>query len=163
MAVAGVWDVEHSCGHEQNHDLGDKRVSERAGFAKWLATKECSDCWRAHRDKENGKEREAWLADRRASELAEIEAWETRSDMGPLDGSEKSISWGRRVRHELLAKVYEDFDDDNAYSADIEDPARTVTKASWWIDQKDSDPADMAELLADAASDPKAGVNENPY
>jgi hypothetical protein len=102
-----------------------------------------------------------WLAEKRASELSEIEAAESRSDMGPLDGSEKAVSWGRRVRFELLAKVYEDSTDDDAYAAAIEEPARTITRASWWIDQKDSDPGDMAELLADAANDPKSGTCEN--
>jgi len=35
--------------------------------------------------------------------------------------------------------------------------------ASWWIDQREADPSDLAELLADAAVDGAAHVNENPY
>jgi hypothetical protein len=31
----------------------------------------------------------------------------------------------------------------------FEVPARTVTSASWWIDQRDTVPADTEELLAD--------------
>ena len=31
-------------------------------------------------------------------------------------------------------------------------PARTVTSASWWIDRRDTDPADLEELLADVSA-----------
>jgi hypothetical protein len=34
----------------------------------------------------------------------------------------------------------------------MEDKARTVTRAGWWIDQRASEPSDLAELL-DAATD----------
>jgi hypothetical protein len=49
MAVKTTWDVEHTCGHPQIHDLSAKRVSERAGYVRWLATKDCWDCWHAER------------------------------------------------------------------------------------------------------------------
>ncbi|MFB7470616.1 hypothetical protein [Kitasatospora sp. NPDC056184] len=29
----------------------------------------------------------------------------------------------------------------------VEDRARTVTRAGWWIDQRSSEPADLEELL----------------
>ena len=74
MAIKTVWSVGHSCEHEHDHDLGDKRPSERASYARWLATRECSDCWRANRDKAAGKDRETWLAERRAEEASQIES-----------------------------------------------------------------------------------------
>jgi hypothetical protein len=33
----------------------------------------------------------------------------------------------------------------------FEVPARTVTSASWWIDQRDTDPADLVELVSDVS------------
>lgn len=30
MPVKTTWDVEHACGHRQDHDLSTKRASERA-------------------------------------------------------------------------------------------------------------------------------------
>jgi hypothetical protein len=38
-----------------------------------------------------------------------------------------------------------------------------VTSASWWIDQRDTEPADLEELLTDVASDATARTQENPY
>ena len=52
---------------------------------------------------------------------------------------------------------------DDDFADRFEVPARTITSASWWIDQRDTDPADMAELLADASADAKAPTAENPY
>jgi hypothetical protein len=42
---------------------------------------------------------------------------------------------------------------DDEFEDRFEAPARTVTSASWWIDQRDTDPADMEELLADVSAD----------
>lgn len=43
MAIKTTWPVEHTCGHREDHDLSGKRPSERAGYARWLATKDCTD------------------------------------------------------------------------------------------------------------------------
>lgn len=165
MAVTTTWDVEHVCGHEQVHDLSAKRVSEQAGYARWLAGRDCTDCWSSRRDKESGKERDAWLAERRAEELSDVGMWETRSGMPSLDGSEKVVEWGRKVRHQLLAAASDELEssDDGGFSDRIEAPARTVMSASWWIDQRDTDGPDLAELLADASAGDVAHVNENPF
>ena len=165
MVVKTTWNVEHVCGHEKAHDLSAKRVSERAGYARWLAGRDCTDCWSRDRDKAVGKERDAWLAERRAEELSAVETWETRSDMPPLEGSERAVQWGRKVRHQLLAAAFEDLGslDDGDFLRRAEAPARTVASASWWIDQRDSDSSDLAELLADAGAGDTARVNENPY
>jgi hypothetical protein len=52
---------------------------------------------------------------------------------------------------------------ENEFADRFEVPARTVTSASWWIDQRDTDAADMDELLADVASDITAPADQNPY
>jgi hypothetical protein len=168
MAIKTEWPVEHVCGHEEDHDLSEKRPSERAGYARWLTTKDCSGCWHATKDAESGTNNETWLAERRAEEADAIRTWEERAAMCALDGSDKSVPWGARVRYELLSSAHDfhvanDTMSDEEYAARFEAPARTVTSASWWIDQRDTEPADLEELLTDVASDATARTQENPY
>jgi hypothetical protein len=164
VPVKTTWDVGHACGHPHSHDLSAKRTSERAGYARWLATKDCADCWRAEREREAGRERETWLAARRAEELAETETWEVYADMPHLDGSDKAVEWGRRVRHQLLRAAHHSLGlADEAFTERIENPARHIGSASWWIDQRDAEPADLEELVTDAASDDTARAGENPF
>ena len=85
-----------------------KRVSERAGFARWLAGRDCTDCWTRERDAANGRDRDAWLAERRAEELSAVETWETKAGMPPLDGSDKAVEWARKVRHQLVGAAFDD-------------------------------------------------------
>ncbi|MYX00731.1 hypothetical protein GTY72_13980 [Streptomyces sp. SID8378] len=44
--------------------------------------------------------------------------------------------------------------------AEIEENARTVTRAGWWIDQRSSEPEDLAELLMAATGADRP--TENP-
>ena len=164
MPVKTIWSVEHGCGHCEDHDLSAKGASQRAGYARWLATKDCSSCWRATRDAEVAAERDQWLAERRAAELAETQQWETHADMAALEGSDKAVEWARRVRYQLLCAAYEALGlSGEAFAERIEAPARHITSASWWIDQRDAEPADVEELVSDAASTDVARANENPY
>lgn len=155
MAIKTTWTVAHACGHGQDHDLSSRRPSERAGFARWLGKKDCSSCWRAERDGANGQDREAWLAERRAAEAEEIETWEPRAGMPALEGSDKQCEWARRVRHDLLVAGHDwwldNGHDDASFAAQVERPARSMLRAAWWVDQRDSAPEDLAELVADGA------------
>ena len=168
MAIKTTSPVEHTCGHGEDHDLSAKRPSERAGYAQWLATKDGTNCRRAGQDHENGTDNETWLAERRAEEAAAIRAWGTRAGMPDLDGSDRSVPWTARVRYQLLAAAYDrhvtgqDMSEGD-YETRFEAPARTVTSASWWIDQRDTDPADIEELLTDIAADAPVRPQENPY
>jgi len=167
MAIRTTWTVGHACGHDQDHDLSNKRPSARASYAKWLATKECSTCWRTERDRCAEKETEAWLAERRAEKSAEIESWERRSRMPGLDGSDKAVPWARQVRYELVVAACDHAQTvgvfDSAFGAELESHARRVTSASWWIDQRHTEAEDIAELVADAAADPAVDTGtENP-
>jgi hypothetical protein len=144
MAIKTEWPVEHVCGHEEDHDLSEKRPSERAGYARWLTTKDCSGCWHATKDAESGTNNETWLAERRAEEADAIRTWELLSSAHDFHVANDTMS-------------------DEEYAARFEAPARTVTSASWWIDQRDTEPADLEELLTDVASDATARTQENPY
>jgi hypothetical protein len=168
MSIKTVWPVEHACGHDEEHDLAGKRPSERAGHARWLNGKECSICWRGAQGSDHSKDNETWLADRRAEEAVEVRTWERRAAMGEIDGSDKSVPWGARVRYQLLSATHEYLVSEGGISDDdfadrFEVPARSVSSASWWIDQRETEAADMEELLADVTMDVTSPVTQNPY
>ncbi|MET8623732.1 hypothetical protein ABZW30_08245 [Kitasatospora sp. NPDC004669] len=165
MAVKKNWSVTHSCGHELDHDLSDRPADKRAGFARWLSGRACRDCWLAERSGDEA-ERSAWLKNKRAKEQQAAREWAEQYRMPPLDGPEKAVPWGERCRHQLvtgayLALVAEGDLDEDAWQP-IEDQARAVDRASWWIDQREAAPQDLPELLA-AATDTDARTSENPY
>jgi hypothetical protein len=162
--VKTLWTIDFACGHTESRNLADRAADARARFASWLATQECTDCWRAARDTdEQGKA--AWLEEKRAQEQAETEEWSKRYRMPPLEGSRRAVPWAMRCRHQLLAAAYtalviEGEAPEPAWEA-LEDKARTITRAGWWLDQRTSEPEDLAELL-DAATDTDRPV-ENPH
>ncbi len=49
MAVKKLWTIDHACGHTNEADLSDRPADRRAGYARWLAGRDCTDCWRASR------------------------------------------------------------------------------------------------------------------
>ncbi|MEV7955287.1 hypothetical protein [Streptomyces sp. NPDC088141] len=164
MPVRTAWPVLHECGHEVTHDLSNRPADKRAGFARWLAAKDCSDCWKAARDGDSTS-REEWLATKRAEEQAAATAWAEQFDMPPLEGAAKALAWGERSRHQLVtaahaALVAEGTWDDADWMV-LEEKVRAVTRAGWWIDQREAEGADLPELL-DAATDDDRG-SENPY
>ena len=154
MAVATTWAVHHRCGHDQDHDLSKKPPSERTGLAHWLQQRDCSACWRAGRGENQA--REEWLAEQRSKESTEIDAWELGSQMPELVGTEKAVAWAARVRYTLMGEAYDWRNDrewsDEEFALRLESPARERASASWWIDQRDSVPEDLEELLTDGVS-----------
>jgi hypothetical protein len=164
LAVRLSWSVDHSCGHTIEHDLSARRADERAGYARWLAARSCSDCWRSAHAADAAATQE-WLAARRQQEQAGAEEWASQYDMPPLAGSDKAVAWGERCRHRLVTAAYEalvtEGDWDEQRWAEVEKAARTVDRAGWWIDQRDAEPADLPELLA--ATTDTDRVVENPH
>ncbi|MFF1796057.1 hypothetical protein ACFVXQ_17860 [Kitasatospora sp. NPDC058263] len=164
MAVKKVWKIAHSCGHQSERDLGDRPADRRAGFADWLAKQDCTDCWRAAKDGDEA-DKAAWLEAKRVAEQGESDAWSEQYRMPPLEGTDRGRDWGVRCRHQLLAAAYTALVlEDGLSEADweqIEERARTVTRAGWWIDQRASEPRDLEELL-DAAVDADRPT-ENPF
>ncbi|WP_308217719.1 hypothetical protein [Streptantibioticus silvisoli] len=75
------------------------------------------------------------------------------------------MAWGTRCRHQVLATacttlVVEGDTAETEWEA-MENKARTVTRAGWWIDPHSFEPGDPTELLA-AATDTDRPV-ENPH
>ncbi|MFF0740602.1 hypothetical protein ACFYVL_09385 [Streptomyces sp. NPDC004111] len=146
------------------HDLSDRPADRRAGYARWLAGRECTDCWKASRETDTQSKAE-WLAAKRAEEQQAAADWALQFDMPPLEGPERALEWGERSRHQLMTAAHTalvaEGTWDEADWAHLEEKARGIARAGWWIDQRDADGADLLELL-DAASAADLGT-ENPF
>ncbi|MGV9790849.1 hypothetical protein [Streptomyces sp. NPDC003435] len=158
------WTVTHACGHEAVRDLSDRPADRRAGFARWLADRDCTDCWKATTSTDTASRKE-WLATKRAEEQRAAAEWATQFDMPLLEGPDKVLAWGEASRHQLMtaahtALVVEGTWDEDDW-AELEEKARSITRASWWIDQRDAGDTDLIELL-DAANADARGT-ENPF
>jgi hypothetical protein len=83
--------------------------------------------------------------------------------MPPLEGPDRALQWGERCRHQLVTAAYTvlaaEGGMDEAGWADLEERARAVTRAGWWIDQRDAEAGDLPELLA-AAPDNDTGTEK---
>ncbi|WP_443056253.1 hypothetical protein [Streptomyces sp. NBC_00239] len=164
MAVRTEWKIVHSCGHVITRNLSDRPADKRAGFARWLGERDCTDCWKAARDSDTAA-KEEWLAAKRAEEQQAALAWTEQFDMPPLEGPDRALAWGERSRYQLATTAYtalvaEGSWDEADWSA-LEEKVRTVTRAGWWIDQRDAEGTDLPELL-DAATTEDRGT-ENPF
>lgn len=164
MAVRTHWTVEHTCGHSVPHDLSDRPADRRASFARWLSGRDCTACWKSARDADTAS-KEQWLASKRAEEQQAAVEWAEKFDMPPLEGPDKALDWGQRSRHQLMAAAHAALVIEGAWNeadwAELEEKARSVTRAGWWIDQRDADGSDLLELL-DSASETDRGT-ENPF
>ncbi|MGZ2361558.1 hypothetical protein LRE75_33585 [Streptomyces sp. 372A] len=164
MAIRTQWTVEHTCSHQVIHDLSGRPADKRAGFARWLAAKDCTDCWKAARDADTGS-KEQWLAAKRAAEQEKATEWAKQYDMPPLEGPEKTLAWGERSRHQLMTAAHTALVIEGSWGeadwAELEEKARLISRAGWWIDQREADGSDLLELL-DAAGEADRGT-ENPF
>jgi hypothetical protein len=171
MAIKTTWPVAHACGHTTSHDLSSKPADKRAGLARWLSHKDCTNCWRgAQADGGSRLSKQDWITRQRAQASAATADWEQPRAMPELDGSAKGRDWAARSRHCLLQAAYQAHVESGAmpeaqFDALIETPAKRITDASWWIDNRDTNPDDIQELLAAATCDSaSAGTGtENPY
>ncbi|MFI5804373.1 hypothetical protein [Streptomyces sp. NPDC051561] len=164
MAVQTVWSIDHACGHADERDLSSRPADKRASFARWLSAQDCTDCWRASRERTTVPTQE-WLAAKRAEEQQAAADWAVQYDMPPLEGSARAVPWGERCRHELVVAAYTSLVVEGAWGdgdwALTEEKIRTVLRAGWWIDQREAAGTDLPELL-DAATVNDLG-NENPF
>jgi hypothetical protein len=153
MSTPTLFTVTHSCGHEWTHDLSARPTPERVGFARWLTSTFCPDCFSPICESDDARTRDA--------DLTAAVAWAEASGMPDLEGPRDRIGEAMTVRYRLLRAAYRHRVQRGGMTAEqfaaiIEGPARSVTCASWWIDRRDTDPADTEELMADLTGDPPA-------
>ncbi|MFG2712308.1 hypothetical protein ACGFX2_17390 [Streptomyces goshikiensis] len=164
MAVKTLWSIDHDCGHTTQADLSDRPADRRAGYARWLAGRNCTDCWQSGRG-EDAASRSEWLERKRSAEQARADEWAEQYRMPPLEGTGRALVWGSRCRHQLVTAAYtalvvEGGMSDTAWE-EFEGSLRPLTRAGWWIDQRDADPEDLPELVEAATSDDRP--TENPF
>ncbi|MDN6301443.1 MAG: hypothetical protein L0J57_00120 [Brachybacterium sp.] len=159
MAIQKVWSIDHQCGHSADRDLSDRAADKRAGFAKWLASTDCFECYKKKNRSDFKKKRQ----EEQAHELENAEVYETRSGLEALSGSEKQIAWARHIRVQVLAALYEQVEgeekDEEWFEATVLVPARLIATARWWIDNKDFEVEDWPELLKVGAESTDANEN----
>jgi len=153
--VTALWPVVHRCGHGVEWDLAKKQPCDRAGFASWLAERDCTRCWWARRRTPHdqnrvvrGRLRQAWW----------IEIWELSKGMPPLTGGDKAVAWARKVRHRLLTTAANGASRKrteirNELELGLEVHARAITTAKWWIDHRKVDPRDLAVIFDRACAE----------
>jgi hypothetical protein len=168
MAVKTLWPITYSCDHSDERDLSAKPADQRAGYARWLSDKQCTGCWHTKQsDTTDRLTAEQWITQKRTEEATARTEWEQYCLMPALEGSAKAADWGHRSRHSILSGAYEALVmeasmTDEDWATCIEEPARRITRASWWIDNRNASPADTAELIQ-AATHTAASSTENPY
>ncbi|MCM1967972.1 hypothetical protein [Streptomyces sp. G1] len=164
MAVRKLWTIDHACGHTAEADLSERPADRRAGYARWLSRRDCTACWQAGRDMNTPASAE-WVEQKRAVEQAATDAWAERYRMPPLEGTDRGVAWGARCRHQLLSAAYTALVVEGAMSASewelLEDAVRPLTRAGWWIDQREAEPTDLPELVEAAAESDRP--TENPF
>ncbi|MEU6395444.1 hypothetical protein ABZ867_00400 [Streptomyces cinnamoneus] len=164
MAIPTSFEIVHSCGHRNTVDLSSRSADQRAGYARWLAARQCTDCWRADHQADAASTAE-WLAAKRADEQASAADWATQFDMPPLEGPEKILGWGERTRHQLVTRAYAALVTEGTWDeadwAQLEEQVRLLTRAGWWVDQREAEGTDLPELLA--AADDRDRPTENPF
>lgn len=165
MPVKKIWPVTYTCGHTEDRDLSDKPAGKRAGSAKWFGAKfVCSGCFRKNTSSgETEQERDA----RRAAEANERRTEAERDGLPPnLIGSDAQADWALRVRQELIRAAYERLVQegdltDAQFEQTVLAPARPIDRARWWIDNRDAEPAELPELLADPGTLEAGATTEN--
>ncbi|MFD5751502.1 hypothetical protein [Streptomyces sp. NPDC127033] len=144
--------------------MSDRPADRRAGFARWLAGRDCTDCWKAARGADT-ESKGQWLASKRAEEQQAAAEWARKFDMPPLEGPERTLEWGERSRHQLMTAAHTALVAEGAWDeadwGELEERARMIARAGWWIDQRDAEGGDLPELL-DAAGEGDRGT-ENPF
>lgn len=163
MPVKTAYEVQHTCGHSRTIDLADKKAGDRAGLAAWYAKKECFDCYRKNRGT-GGDD----VTKRREQEAAEAAEFAEQNELPTFQGTEKQVRWATDVRHKLIRAAYDALVTEGDMTEETFDdtvisPARMADKPSWWIDNREQDPADLPELLESVADDETASSTENPY
>lgn len=164
MSIPTSYEIEHKCGHSDTKDLSEVPAGDRAGRASWLASRPCTACFVKNSDRKLSKE---YQAERDALAQAARDDQE-QSRLPILTGSTKQADWGTRARYELLRGAYAELVeasdmDDADWDAQILEPARRISRAGWWIDNREATPSMLVELLADPGKIESGIENENPF
>ena len=162
MAIPTTVSIKYTCGHTQSTDLSGIPAGQRKAHAYGLGkNRVCARCFA----KNNTAERDEFLRKRNAEELAEAEVFEETHELEPIQGSDKQLSWATRARYKLLSTGMEaPSTTGEAFAGSILPAARGILQAGWWINNADTDPEDVEELVTTAEPGQSAQyATENPF
>ena len=160
MSIPTTWTINYACGHTGDLDMSNKRVDQRAGYAKWLQQRDCFDCYKNRQGTKESAER----AKERAAALERVAISEQRSGLEGLTGTEKQQSWARVIRGDILAGLYDLYvasgqHDEGWFESEILAPAQRIATSRWWINNRDMGLPEFPELLAAGADSEDATEN----
>lgn len=149
MPTPTEFEIDFACGHSEVRDLSDRPAGKRRGFAKWLESKDCTECFKKEQGQADLDELFQDVADRKK-----------KLELPDLDGTDKQVKWGELNRDKLIMAAHGDLTegedaplDEDEFDERILEPARKVTNAGWWMDNKDSEPDELEELVTTALDD----------
>ena len=168
MPIASEFELTFGCGHVGTIDLSALPADRRGGRIAYLQDKGlCGDCFEATREKRRALERNTWVTARCKEEDAQAAQWARAELYAPLTGSAKQVAFAARVRYDLMRRLYEwavQEDHDLAGYARVEQTAKGIDTARWWLDQRPlvtDRIGDLVELLDAAAATNDGQVCEN--
>lgn len=137
------YQVEHSCGCTETHELFGKHV-ERERKIEWMQDQSCTECRKMEFAKKCTEENAA--------------AAEANSDLVALVGSEKQVAWAESIRAKYLSDA-ESLMSGLVPSTDLEKSLfdqlsellsdhKEKSFASWWIDNRSSSFREVAMSAA---------------
>lgn len=128
--------VLHACGHKETHPFTGPKW-KKAKDAEWQKGQDCTACWSL----KQAEEQEA---------LCGVE------DLPELDGADRQVSWARSLRAAAIGKVRMEawrLDQERKlkglapaaerYLAVVLPLLLARTAASWWIDNRETDPLEL--------------------
>jgi hypothetical protein len=159
MPIATEFELTFGCAHVGTIDLSALPADRRGGRIAYLQDKGlCGDCFEATRVKRRELERTSWVTARRKEEDALAAQWARDERYAPLAGSAKQVAFAALVRFDLMHQLYgwavREQHDLAGYER-VEQTAKGIDTARWWLDQRPlvaDRIADLVELLDAAAS-----------
>ncbi len=101
------YSVTHTCGHTQTHGLVGKNADRERKLA-WLATTECTECWK--KSQAEAKEKQ------KAQASAEAETFAKEHKLSVIEGTEKQVEWANVIRMQFMMAIepfYKKMQDNN--------------------------------------------------
>lgn len=132
------------CGHEGRVSLASVPIDKRFSRIAFLQEKgRCSACFAKANEKE------------RAAEATASTRWAAEKGLPALRGSAKQVSFGEKVRRDLLVEAHQVLVEDGAwtegrFATEVQEPAELVTSAHWWIEQSQVLAAMLPEVLVES-------------
>ena len=152
--MTALWPILHRCGHRVDWDLSHKHPNDRAGFARWLALRDCTACWWAKR---RGRHRPCKPRPTSRTRPNGIIQWENAAGMPALSGSDRAVAWARKIRRRLVTAALPQLTGANGRTHKdgivLIGHARTITTAGWWIDHRKVEAGDLVAALVHATPD----------